>query len=51
MTLTEAVGTVTFTADPGFGLTPGTFGQFRLLAGPLPDTPTLAFPTVQTYDN
>ncbi len=51
MTITEAVGSVTFKADAGFGLQPRTFGLFRLLAGPLPDLSELAFPTVQTYDD
>ena len=52
-TLTEGVGSVTFTADKGTkGIPVGGFQAFTLLVGPLPeDADALAFPTVQTYSD
>lgn len=49
--VTSAVTEVTWTAAAGAGLKPGEFGQFLLSVGPLPDAPTLVFPTVQTYSD
>ena len=50
--ITEAVRTVTWTADPGVRIAPGEFVDFPLSLGPLPtDTDQLVMPTVQTYDN
>ena len=51
-TITEAVSTVTWTADPGTRIGPGEFLEFPLSLGPLPtDTDTLVLPAVQTYDD
>ena len=51
-TITEAVNTVTWTADPGTRIAPGEFADFPLSLGPLPtDTDQLVLPAVQTYDN
>lgn len=52
-TITEGVGSVTFTADKGTeGVPVGGFQAFTLLVGPLPeDVGSLAFPTVQTYSD
>jgi periplasmic copper chaperone A len=51
-TITEAVDTVTWTADPGTRIAPGEFADFPLSLGPLPtDTDQLVLPAVQTYDN
>lgn len=51
-TISEAVSTVTWTADPGVRIGPGEFADFALSLGPLPtDTDTLVLPTVQTYDD
>jgi periplasmic copper chaperone A len=51
-TITEAVRTVTWTADPGVRLGPGEFADFPLSLGPLPtDTDQLLLPAVQTYDD
>ncbi|GGM09264.1 YcnI family protein [Nakamurella endophytica] len=50
-TITEAVTSVTFTARDGNALPPGSYGDFSLTVGPLPNLPEMAFPAVQTYDN
>lgn len=51
-TITEAVRTVTWTADPGVRIGPGEFADFPLSLGPLPtDTDRLMLPAVQTYDD
>ncbi|GAA5126723.1 YcnI family copper-binding membrane protein [Pseudonocardia adelaidensis] len=51
-TITEAVRTVTWTADPGVRIGPGEFADFPLSLGPLPtDTDRLVLPAVQTYDD
>ncbi|HYH28817.1 MAG TPA: YcnI family protein [Pseudonocardia sp.] len=51
-TITEAVRTVTWTADPGVRIGPGEFAEFPLSLGPLPtDTDRLVLPAVQTYDD
>jgi uncharacterized protein YcnI len=51
-TLTEAVSTVTWTADPGMRIEPGQYVDFPLSLGPLPtDTDRLVIPAVQTYDD
>jgi uncharacterized protein YcnI len=51
-TITEAVNTVTWTADPGTRIGPGEFVDFPLSLGPLPtDTDQLVLPAVQTYDS
>jgi uncharacterized protein YcnI len=46
----EGVGSITYTATAG-GIAVGQFVSFRVLVGPLPDTKSLVFPTVQTYSN
>jgi periplasmic copper chaperone A len=50
-TLTEAVSTVTWTADPGTRIGPGEFADFPLSLGPLPEVDRLVLPAVQTYDD
>ena len=51
-TLTEAVRTVTWTANPGTRIGPGEFLDFPLSLGPLPTgVDELALPAVQTYDD
>ncbi|QFZ16095.1 YcnI family copper-binding membrane protein [Saccharothrix syringae] len=50
--ITEAVQTVTWTAEPGTRIEPGQFNEFDLSVGPLPDnTDQLLLPTKQTYDS
>jgi periplasmic copper chaperone A len=51
-TMTEAVTEVTWTAQPGSALPPGTFTEFELSVGPFPaHATTLTFPTTQTYSD
>ncbi len=51
-TVTEAIGSVTWTADPGVRINPGEYLDFPLSLGPLPTgVDQIAMPAVQTYDN
>jgi uncharacterized protein YcnI len=51
-TVTKAVSTVTFTAQPGTKIGPGQYVDFPISVGPLPDdTDTLVLPATQTYDD
>lgn len=49
--LTEAVTSVTFTAESGTRIGPGEFAEFDLSVGPLPDIDAISFPIAQTYDD
>ena len=49
--ITDAVSEIDWTAKPGQGLKPGEFGVFTIIAGQLPDAPSLAFKAIQTYSN
>ena len=50
--VTEAVHTVTWTAQPGTRVGPGQFADFEVNLGALPDnTDSLVMPAVQTYDD
>jgi uncharacterized protein YcnI len=50
--VTEAVRTVTWTADPGVRIAPEQFQEFEVFAEGLPDdTNELVMPAIQTYDN
>jgi uncharacterized protein YcnI len=50
--VSEAVSTVTWTANPGVRIGPGEFGEFEVSGGPLPtNTDKLVLPALQTYDN
>ena len=46
-TLTSAPGLVTWTAQAGRGIPPEEYATFGLLVENLPDTASLAFPTMQ----
>jgi periplasmic copper chaperone A len=51
-TVTEAVRTITWTAQPGVRLGPTEFADFEVSLGRLPDdTDALVMPAVQTYDD
>ena len=50
--VTEAVTEIDWTADSASaGIGPGEFDEFRISAGPLPDTDTLTLPVVQSYSD
>jgi uncharacterized protein YcnI len=49
--VTEAVGKITWTADPGVRINPGEFAEFEVSGGPLPEVDELVMPAIQTYDN
>lgn len=50
--VTQVVSDVVWTADtPQTAIAPGQFDQFSLLAGPLPNAPSLSFPANQTYSD
>jgi periplasmic copper chaperone A len=50
--ITSGVGEVVYTAtSKAFGIPVNQADAFHLLVGPLPDTDSVAFPTVQTYSN
>lgn len=49
-TLNSAVTEVIWTAT-GAGIAPDEFGEFTVQVGPLPDSGTVYFPTVQTYSD
>ncbi len=48
---TDLATEVTWTADPDVQINPGQFSEFRISAGPLPETDTVQFPTSQTYSD
>jgi uncharacterized protein YcnI len=51
-TITSGVGEVVYTASSkAFGIPINQADAFAILVGPLPDTDSVAFPTVQTYSN
>jgi uncharacterized protein YcnI len=50
-TLTEAVRTVTWTADRGAAIAPEQFQEFALSVGPLPAAGTVLLPATQTYSD
>lgn len=50
-TLTETVGSVTWTAAPGTRIEPGQYLDFPLSLGRLPDIDVLVLPATQTYDD
>jgi uncharacterized protein YcnI len=49
--ITEAVRTVTWTAQPGVRIGPGEFTEFEVSLELLPDADQLVLPVVQTYDD
>lgn len=51
-TITEAVSTITWTADPGVSIKVGSFDEFEFTPGKMPtDKTSLSFPAVQTYSD
>ena len=49
--ITTAVSEIDWTAAPGYGVKPGEFQEFTLIAGLLPSTPSLTFKAIQTYSD
>jgi periplasmic copper chaperone A len=50
--ITEAVSEIDWTLTPGAkGIAPGEFGEFIVIAGQLPDAPSLTFKAIQTYSD
>ncbi len=49
--LTEAVSSITWTAQSGVQIKPGEFDEFDVSVGPLPEEESLSFPAVQTYSD
>jgi len=49
--LTDAVSSITWTADDGVGVKPGQFQEFSISVGPVPDVTSLTFPATQTYSD
>lgn len=49
--VTEAVSTITWTADKGAEIKPGEFDEFDISVGPLPKVGSLTFKALQTYSD
>lgn len=49
--ITEAVQTVTWTADKGTQIAPGEYQEFSISVGPLPEPGTVLLPATQTYSD
>ncbi|GGM44184.1 YcnI family protein [Dactylosporangium sucinum] len=47
--ITEAVSKITWTADPASAIKPGTFQEFDVSLGPLPEADQIVFKALQTY--
>ena len=47
--ITTAVSQITWKAQPGHGLHPGEYGSFAIIAGQLPNAPSIIFRALQTY--
>lgn len=49
--ITTAVSQIRWKAQPGHALRPGEFGAFTIIAGQLPDAPSITFRALQTYSD
>ena len=49
--ITEAIDTITWTADDGVGLRSDEFQEFVISAGPLPESDQIVFKAVQSYSD
>ena len=49
--LTEALSSITWTADDGVGIKLDEFMEFAISVGPVPDVPSMTFPADQTYSD
>lgn len=50
-TVTEAISSVTWSADKGNRIEPGEYQEFSISVGPLPDPGTVLLPATQTYSD
>jgi periplasmic copper chaperone A len=50
-TITQAVSSITWKADSGFEIGLGEFAEFEVSVGPIPNVPSLSFPSDQTYSD
>ncbi|MFC7618452.1 YcnI family protein [Actinokineospora soli] len=48
--ITEAITSISWTANPGVRIAPGEFAEFEVSGGPMPETEQLVLPAVQTYE-
>ena len=51
LTVTQAVSSITWKADPSAELSLGEYAAFDVSVGPVPAVASLSFPAVQTYDD
>ncbi|MGC5050465.1 YcnI family protein [Micromonospora sp. DT48] len=49
--ITEVVSKITWTADEGAAIAPGTFQEFPVSLGPLPEVDQMVFKSLQTYSD
>ena len=49
--ITEAVSSITWTADPSAKIALGQFAEFDVSVGPVPKVASLSFDAIQTYDD
>ncbi|NLU80112.1 YcnI family protein [Micromonospora sp. HNM0581] len=49
--MTEVVAKITWTADAGAAIAPGTFQEFPVTMGPLPEVDQVVFKALQTYSD
>jgi periplasmic copper chaperone A len=50
-TITQAVSSITWTADASGKIALGEFAEFDVSVGPVPKVPSMAFDAIQTYDD
>ncbi len=50
-TITQAVSSITWTADASGKIALGEFAEFDVSVGPVPKVPSIAFEAIQTYDD
>ena len=50
-TITQAVSSITWTADASGKIALGEFAEFDVSVGPVPKVPSVAFEAIQTYDD
>lgn len=51
LTVTDAITSITWTADDKIGVKPGEFEEFSISVGPVPDVGSIVMPASQTYSD